>query len=207
MICHIYRKPHNFVKLQGVFMISPSQLAKLTDAGLLPSCSDSQEGPGCFAQRKVIDISGLKKPLVLKYLWDNAQGEGPGSADESVQRLASLLRLRKMTITEAEEHIQSCLSEGQPLKFDFLAGKLLRVDISRNQMNTVLYDDTHGQGAAETAISMARNSICEENFPNEFHRFDQAVAASNVTNMKELTEDQMTKLLAFTLYGEGDGKI
>lgn len=188
-------------------MISPSQHAKLAAAGLVPSGSDSQKGPGSFAQRGVVDISGLKKPLVLKHLWDNAQGEGPGSEHESFQRLASMLRSRKMSITKAEEHIQRCLSEGQPLKFDDLAGKSLRVDISGNQMETYLYDDTHGQGAAETAISKARNSICKENFPNEFHRFDQAVAASNVTDLKELTEDQVTKLLAFTLYGEGDGKI
>ena len=183
------------------------EFSKLTDAGQQPSDNDSHKNLGSFAQRGVVDISGLKKPLVLKHLWDNAQGEGPGSEHESFQRLASMLRSRKMSITKAEEHIQRCLSEGQPLKFDDLAGKSLRVDISGNQMETYLYDDTHGEGAAETAISKARNSICKENFPNEFHRFDQAVAASNVTDLKELTEDQVTKLLAFTLYGEGDGKI
>lgn len=172
-----------------------------------PSSSDFQAASGSFAQRKVVDISGLSKPLVLKYLWDNAQGEGPRSEHESLQRLASMFRFSKMSIKKAEQHIQRCQSEGRPLKFDVLAGKSLRVDISRNQMNTDFYDDTHGPGAAETAISKARNSISEENFPDEFQRFDQAVAASNVTSMKELTEDQVSNLLAYTLYGEGDGKI
>ena len=120
------------------------EFSKLTDAGQQPSDNDSHKNLGSFAQRGVVDISGLKKPLVLKHLWDNAQGEGPGSEHESFQRLASMLRSRKMSITKAEEHIQRCLSEGQPLKFDDLAGKSLRVDISGNQMETYLYDDTHG---------------------------------------------------------------
>ena len=188
-------------------MISPSQHAKLVDAGLVPSDSDSQKVLGSFAKRDVVDISGLNKPLVLKYLWDNAQGEGPRSADESFQNLASMFRFKKMSITKAEEHIQRCLSEGQPLKFDTLAGKSLRVDISRNQMNTDFYDETHGSGAAETAISKARNSNPEERFSGEFQRYDQAVAAANHPNMKELTEGQLSNLLAYTLYGRGDGKI
>lgn len=192
-------------------MISPSQHAKFVAAGLVPSDSDSQkvlqEVLGSFAQRNVVDISGLNKPLVLKYLWDNAQGEGPRSADESFQNLASMLRFRKMSITKAEEHIQRCQSEGRPLKFDFLAGKSLRVDISRNQMNTYLYNQTHGSGAAETAISKARNSKPEERFPDVFQRYDQSVAAANHPNMEELTGDQLSKLLAYTLYGRGDGKI
>lgn len=191
-------------------MISPSQhakLAELTDARLQPSDSDSQKDLVSFAQRNVVDISGLNKPLVLKYLWDNAQGEGPRSAGESFQNLASMFRFRKMPIAKAEEHIQKCQSEGRPLKFDSLAGKSLRVDISRNQMNTDFYDDTHGSGAAEAAISKARNSTSEERFSVEFQRYDQAVAAANHPNMKELTGDQLSNLLAYTLYGKGDGKI
>ena len=43
--------------------------------------------------------------------------------------------------------------------------------------------------------------------PGEFQRYDQAVAAANHPNMEELTNGQLSNLLAYTLYGRGDGKI
>ncbi len=89
----------------------------------------------------MIDIGGLDKRKVLKALYDNSKPQGMGFLH---------FINRDMTLDEAE----GLLAQGS--YFDYLNGRVMKVDLSKNQMNPGLYDRDLGPGAAERAIEQIR---------------------------------------------------
>ena len=186
-----------------------------------PPSNDGSEGAsGSFAQHKV-DISKYSKPMVLKYLCDSARGQGPALSHPH----ASVMALRRpMNFIALDRHIEENLSQGRGLRFDYVDTIPLKVDVSGSELDTTEYDRYHGDGCAARAIAkletaMQKNPDVEhmermreqlapklnEEYPEESHRFDRALAG--VTDLEELTQDQLLKVVEFGLYGRGDGKI
>lgn len=85
-----------------------------------------------------IDISKLSKPEVLAALYNNSRVQGMG-------RLQAKPGI--MTAHEAE----SLLKEGT--YFDYLYGKVMKVDLSKDTLAPWLYDRDNGAGAAARALS------------------------------------------------------
>lgn len=85
----------------------------------------------------MIDISKLKKTDVLIALYHYAKPQGMGFLHYDP---------RGMRPDEAE----ALLKEGT--YFDYLGGRVMKVDLSGNEFNPALYDRDNGEGAAQHAI-------------------------------------------------------
>lgn len=85
-----------------------------------------------------MNIKGLNKGKVLAALYNNAKVQGMGifQAERG-----------NMTTEEAEELLKS------QTYFDYLKGRVMKVDLSENELETWLYNRDNGEGAAERVIS------------------------------------------------------
>ena len=91
----------------------------------------------------MINIKGLNKAEVLKELYNNSKVQGLGFLQATG---------RNMTTEEAEEELKHGTT------FDYLHGKVLKVDLSKDEFEEWLYDRDNGQGAAAKVINQLR--IC-----------------------------------------------
>ncbi len=89
-----------------------------------------------------IDLSGLRKADVLTALYNAAQPKGMGFLHFDP---------RPMNATEA----QTLLDNGETY-FDYLKGRVMKVDLKGDTLHPRLYDRGNGQGAAEAAIATIR---------------------------------------------------
>ena len=201
---------------------STSRTQQQSTSTAQPPSNDGSEGAsGSFAQHKV-DISKYSKPMVLKYLCDNARGQGPALSHPHASVMA---HRRPMNIFVLDRRIEENWSQGRGLYFDYLGTIPLKIDISGSELDTTEYDRYHGDGCAARAIAKLETAVQENPdaeqqiertaeqlaraqnilYPEESRRFDQALA--DVTDLEELTQDQLLKVVEFGLYGKGDGKI
>ena len=90
-----------------------------------------------------MDISGLSKAKVLVALWNASQSQGN-----------SFLDPRFMTPL-TEEDAEKILATGQTY-FDYLNGRVMKIDLSKDEVETWLFNRDNGDGSAERAISQLR---------------------------------------------------
>ena len=86
-----------------------------------------------------MDITNKDKASILAALYNNSKAQGMGLLSFSPA---------KMTCSEA----QSLLDTGRTY-FDYLKGRVMKVDLSSDLLDTSLYNRDNGFNAAETAIS------------------------------------------------------
>lgn len=86
----------------------------------------------------MIDISGLDKADVLAALYNGSRPQGLGVLHFDPQ---------PMTVKEARSLVET------GTYFDYLKGRVLKVDISGDALDPRLYDRDLGEGAAERALS------------------------------------------------------
>lgn len=84
-----------------------------------------------------INIAGLDKAKVLIALYEHARAQGMG-----------FLQAKNEPMTEAEA---KALLEADDY-FDYVHGRVMKVQISGDELNPRLYDRDNGFGAAEAAI-------------------------------------------------------
>ena len=89
----------------------------------------------------MISIKGLSKAEVLKALYHSAHIKGFGFLDA---------RREPLTVEECE----ALLAEST--YFDYLYGRVMKVDLSGNEFDERLYDRDNGAGAAANAIAALR---------------------------------------------------
>lgn len=87
---------------------------------------------------QTIDISKASKAKILAALYNASQPLGMGFP---------YYKPEKMSKEEAEELLK------EQTYFDYLNGRVMKVDLSTNEFNPWLYDRYNGQGAALRAIS------------------------------------------------------
>jgi hypothetical protein len=92
----------------------------------------------------MVDIRGLDKADVLCALYENARTQGMG-----------VLHYLPGPLSREEAQEQLELSP----RFDYLLGRVLKVDLSGDEFEERLYDRDNGAGAAYAAISMLRNNL------------------------------------------------
>lgn len=93
----------------------------------------------------MVDIKGLPKSKVLAYLYNNTHPQGLG-----------FLQFEPKPMTE--EEAQKILDSGVKY-FDYLKGRVMKVDISKDEFDPRLYDRDNYDGAAEAAINQLRKDI------------------------------------------------
>lgn len=89
----------------------------------------------------MVNIKGLNKAEVLKVLFNASKVQGYNANKD--------LKPKDMSINEAQSIIESA---GETLHFDYLNGKVMKVDITGDELNPWGYDRDNGQGAAQIAI-------------------------------------------------------
>jgi hypothetical protein len=89
----------------------------------------------------MIDIKGLSKAKVLAELYNNSQPLGLG-----------FLHYDPLPMSEDEA---AKLLE-QSTYFDYLKGRVMKVDLSKSEFDPRLYDIDNGQGAAERVVNELR---------------------------------------------------
>lgn len=90
----------------------------------------------------MINIKGIDKPLVLAALYNNAKPLGMGMLHYTPEPM------------EIEEAIALCEQQTR-LYFDYVHGRVMKVDLSKDELNPGLYDRDNGPGAAEIALKEA----------------------------------------------------
>ena len=151
------------------------------------SNNGSGEALSYFAQHQ-ISIAGINKALLLKCLWDNANGAGKYfKAFPFLQLTMSLLD--NMDIKVAEQHIQRSLSTKKPLDFDYVENKPIKSDIRSEFIYSKPYDDHHGDGSCLRAIQRAI-AMATESDPGE--RSDQSL--NDPQQVEELSKEQNLEL-------------
>lgn len=88
-----------------------------------------------------IDISKLDKAEVLAALYNNSQPLGMGILHYDPKPMGK------------EEAGRLLEQSGERPYFDYLKGRVMKVDLSGNILRTRLYDRDNGSGAAFSAIS------------------------------------------------------
>lgn len=84
-----------------------------------------------------MNIKGLNKANVLAALYNNAKPLGLG-----------MIHYDPKPMTEQEAEILL----NQQTYFDYLKGRVMKVDLSSDELNTRLYNRDNGHNAAEDAI-------------------------------------------------------
>lgn len=94
----------------------------------------------------MVNIKGLDKSEVLLALWMRSKMQG----------ISFLGYDGELTLDAAKEIVS-----GGNLDFDYLNGKVMKVDISGDEFNERLYDRDNGAGAAQRAIDTLREKGVE----------------------------------------------
>lgn len=89
-----------------------------------------------------IDISGLDKAEVLAALFNASQQQGMGFLDSS--------GVKNMSVEEARNLVVDSTY------FDYLRGRVMKVNIGKDFLDPWGYDRDNGQGAAKKALSSLR---------------------------------------------------
>jgi hypothetical protein len=87
----------------------------------------------------MIDLNGKDKAEVLAKLYNAAKPQGMGFLH---------FDSNDMTIEEARKLLDSGRTH-----FDYLKGRVMKIDLGGDELDSRLYDRDNGQGAAAAAIS------------------------------------------------------
>lgn len=91
----------------------------------------------------MIDLKNLDKAKVLMALYNNAKVQGMGFLHYTPT---------PMTKDEAKELLS------RQTYFDYVRGRVMKVDLSSDTLNPALYDRDNGQGAALAAIMQCKGT-------------------------------------------------
>jgi len=92
---------------------------------------------------KTVDISGLDKFDVLKALWENSK----------TASFFSMIPKMAPPLNEAEAREQ--LSSTRPY-VDYLCGRVIKTDFSKDELDPWGYDRDNGQGAMQKVVNSLR---------------------------------------------------
>lgn len=98
-----------------------------------------------------VNISGLDKAMVLKALYDRSHIQGLGYLQAVPEGTVTIEYCRKLL--------------DKTTYFDYLHGRILKVDLSEDEFDELLYDRDNYQGAAKDAVQMCRDNIALSYFP------------------------------------------
>lgn len=101
----------------------------------------------------MVNIEGLDKAWVLLVLWNCSQMQGRSSpcykGELTLRRAKGLIEQYRHTSTNGEERIE----------VDSLLGKVMKIDLAPDIIDTRMYDLDNGEGAGENAIENLRLAL------------------------------------------------
>ena len=87
-----------------------------------------------------MNIAGLDKAEVLAALYNGSRQQGMGFVDKRGHS--------DITVEQAREE----LAGNQRMYFDYLHGRVMKISLKGDEVNTALYNRDNGQGAAERIV-------------------------------------------------------
>lgn len=126
----------------------------------------------------MINIEGLNKAKVLVALYDASHVQGMGF----------LQAVDYFTVSDAEGLIDEMQKDGRRLYFDYLYGRVLKVDITKDEFNENLFDRDCGEGAALIAI---------EYLKSKYKKIDAATGADLEEAISYLKEQKALTVMNF----------
>lgn len=115
-----------------------------------------------------IDITGIDKATLLAGLYNNSKPLGLGFCDPK--------SMKEMSYEEAEQWIKSGRSY-----FDYLNGRLMKVNLKGNELFTGYYDRDNGQGAALAVVTACRNGTkVESKLPIPSNKIETLAAEGKI---------------------------
>jgi hypothetical protein len=87
-----------------------------------------------------IDLTGMNKAEVLAKLYNRSKPQGMG-----------MLHFTPETMTTKDAQ---ALLDGGHTYFDYLKGRVMKIDLKGDELQTALYNRDNGQGAAEAALGL-----------------------------------------------------
>lgn len=115
----------------------------------------------------LVGISGLDKVDVLIALWKNSKMQGMsflGHQGEMTRESAQqyINDIRVPDFLEWDSSLNDFV-EREQIYFDYLNGKVMKIDIALDTIDTRSYDRDNGKGAAQSAINKLRNKLKGDN--------------------------------------------
>ena len=105
-----------------------------------------------------MNISGLDKAAVLAALYNRSKQQGMGFVDKH--------GANDITAEQAREYIKERADVVRGMYFDYLNGRVMKIDLSYDEMKTAMYNRDNGEGAAEAIIEQIRASMPPEIKPS-----------------------------------------
>ena len=93
----------------------------------------------------MISTKGLPKNKVLACLYDSARQQGMGFLQYNPEPMS-------------DKEAKKILDGGQTY-FDYVQGRVMKVDLSKDEFDPWLYDRDNGNGAADKVINQLRKDI------------------------------------------------
>lgn len=89
-----------------------------------------------------MDITGLNKAEVLAALYNNSKAQGMGLLHPGHSKL--------MTTEDAQTYLEKFKY------FDYLNGRVMKIDLSTDELDLTLYNRDNGKGAGERIINILK---------------------------------------------------
>ena len=127
----------------------------------------------------MVDIKGLDKARVLKALYEHSHVQGSGFLQAVPDGVVTV------------EHCKMLL--GSQTYFDYLHGRVLKVDLSGDEFDERLYDRDCGEGAAQRAVDSVRAE--QEGGGDAAGSADGEKKELTMEEKEKLTKDTIVKVL------------
>jgi hypothetical protein len=98
-----------------------------------------------------VNIKGLDKAELLQALHARSKALGMGALHDR----------GNLTVDQCREIINHRTDEEIGLYFDYLNGRVLKVDLEGDELDTRLYDRDVGEGAGEQVVNNLRNRAAD----------------------------------------------
>ena len=127
----------------------------------------------------MVDIKGLDKARVLKALYDHSHVQGSGFLQAVPDGVVTV------------EHCEMLL--GSQTYFDYLHGRVLKVELSGDEFDERLYDRDCGEGAAQRAVDSIKDA--PEGGEDAAGNADSEKKEPSLEEQAEMTKEAVRKIM------------
>ncbi len=131
----------------------------------------------------MVNIKGMNKAEVLLALWKASQMQG--------MSFLGFLASGELTLSQARKEIQerkhTSFDGMDSIYFDYLNGKVMKVDLGKDEFDPRLYDRDNGDGAAQRAIDnlkialkIKNGEISYSDIPTEVAKADMLIDKAEI---------------------------
>ncbi len=137
-----------------------------------------------------MNITGLNKAAVLAALFNASRPQGMGFLHYNPA---------PMTVEQAQQILDSGATY-----FDYLQGRVMKIDLSKDEVGTGLYNRDNGQNAAENAVEALRRT--DDPNADDIQGAHQAGRSAAIKDVEERLDDKTTSKGATVTLGLSDVK-